>query len=190
VIRACPLGRCGSTRHRRAGICSPSFVRLHDRDRPRRLASHEDLFPSANQAETRCPCCHASDDPALALVARFMPEGIPYSMQSCVSPMRFFAGVSIASPKIGVRPESPENAGRGIMHRQFPSWRCSAIRRPCSAVPRYYSGASPMGFDPSQSCSCPQAAGCFHHAGPTCRLLSVRPGLRFFCREINRLLPS
>lgn len=67
MIRACPLGRCGSTRHRRAGICSPSFVRLHDRDRPRRLASHEDLFPSANQAETRCPCCHASDDPALAL---------------------------------------------------------------------------------------------------------------------------
>jgi len=47
-----------------------------------------------------------------------------------------------------------------------------------------------MGFDPSQFCSCPQAAGCFHRAGPTCRLLSVRPGLRFFRREINRLLPS
>lgn len=124
------------------------------------------------------------------VVARFMPEGIPYSMQSCDSPLRFFAGVSIAFPKIGVRPESPGNAGRGIMHRQFPSWRCSAIRRPCSAVPRHFSGASLMGFDPSQSCSCPQAAGCFHRAGPTCRLLSVRPGLRFFRREINRLLPS
>lgn len=124
------------------------------------------------------------------VVARFMPEGIPYSMQSCDSPLRFFAGVSIAFPKIGVRPESPGNAGRGIMHRQFPSWRCSAIHRPCSAVPRHFSGASLMGFDPSQSCSCPQAAGCFHRAGPTCRLLSVRPGLRFFRREINRLLPS
>lgn len=54
----------------------------------------------------------------------------------------------------------------------------------------HFSGASLMGFDPSQCCSCPQAAGCFHRAGPTCRLLSVRPGLRFLCREINRLLPS
>jgi hypothetical protein len=30
--------------------------------------------------------------------------------------------------------------------------------------------------------SCPPATECFHCAGPTCRFLSVRPGLRFLCR--------
>jgi hypothetical protein len=48
-------------------------------------------------------------------------------------------------------------------------------------------GASLMGLHPSQCCSCPQGARCFHRAGPTCRFVSVHPGRRVYvCREINR----
>jgi len=47
------------------------------------------------------------------------------------------------------------------MHRQFPSWRCSAIRRSCPALPRLSVAASLMGFDPSQLCSCLREAAMF-----------------------------
>jgi hypothetical protein len=84
---------------------------------------------------------------------------------------------------------------RRVMRRQLPRGDVPLPARPYAAVPQRFSlcpRGDARGVYPSQSCSCPRAARCFHRARPTCRLLSARalPDLRFLRRVINRLLPN
>jgi len=158
AIRACPLRRFGSIRHRRADPCSPPVALLRLGDRPGRHASLEVSSPSANKARPRCPCCHAPDDPAATLSAISRGLALPKPSGNATRP----CGISRADHAA---------PGSFVAPYRYPPLR-PAMPQPVEA--------SLMGLHPSQCCSCPQGARCFHRAGPTCRFASVHPSRRVF----------
>jgi hypothetical protein len=148
VTRACPLGRCGSTRHCRAGscMCSPSFLRCpREDDRPSRLASHEVLFPYNGRRLRRAVRVQrrTSDDPASAFQSRFPQHCLPCVMQAAAraavdGPCGFsLTSVVVCCSRVSSRSQAIDlfprrlialrcarqshvtDAGRGVMHRQF-----------------------------------------------------------------------